>query len=183
MTNLIKCKLTLVLPVIFGIIIFSSIIPVYAQDITQLMAEKYSLEVDEHTFDIYYGFKGSLEVDISDLEVDNPQASYMILNQEKKSLEIIFDEHEYAGPVWVRLPTEFMSAKGGEFQLLIDDVDKPYELTYYADDVSVGFFMPLGVQKVEIVGTSVIPEFSAMTVLVLGTGMTSLIILRQKLKI
>ena len=55
---------------IIGIILFSVIIPAYAQDISQLMAEKYSLQVDEQTFDVYYGFKGSLEVDISDLEVE-----------------------------------------------------------------------------------------------------------------
>lgn len=179
----INVNLTLISPVIFGIILISIIIPANAQDIAQLMSEKYALDVDERTFDIYYGFKGSLEVDISSQEVENPKASYMILNQEKKSLEINFDEHEYAGPVWMRLPTEMIAAKGGEFQLLIDDVSKPYELTYYTDDVSVGFFMPLGTQKVEIVGTSVIPEFSVMAVLVFGTSMASLIILRRKINL
>ena len=182
MTNLIFSQLTLGLPVIFGIIIFSSIVPANAQDIAQIMAEKYSLQVDEQTFDISYGFKGSLEVDVSSLEVENPQVSSMFLNQEKKSLEINFDEHEYAGPMWVRLPTELITAEGGEFQLFIENIGKPYELTYYADDVSVGFFVPEGTQQVEIVGTSVIPEFSAIAVLVLGTGMTSLIILTRKNK-
>ena len=179
---MIKSQLTLVFPVIFSIVIFSIIIPANALDIAQLMAEKYVLDVDDQTFDIYYGFKGSLEVDISSQEFDNPKISNIFLNQEQKSLEITFEEHEYAGPVWVRLPTELMSAKGGEFQLLIEDVEKPYELTYYTDDVSVGFFMPLEIQKVEIIGTSVIPEFSSIAVLVLGTGTLSLIFLTRKIK-
>lgn len=181
--NTIKNQLNLGFPVIFTIILCSFIIPANAQDISQLMAEKFPLQVNDQIFDIYYGFKGSLEVDISDLEVDNPHASNMILNKEQKSIEVIFNEHEYAGPVWIRLPTELITAEGGKFQLFIDDVAKPYELTYYANEISVGFFMPEGTQEVKIIGTSVIPEFSTIAVLVLGTGMTSLIVLRQKLKI
>jgi len=177
-----KSNFTLVLAVIFSVILFSSNIPANAQDIAQLMAEKYSLHVDEQTFDIYFGFKGSLEVDISSQEVENPQVSSIILNQEKKSLEINIEEHEYAGPMWVRLPTELITAEGGEFQLFIDNVEKPFELTYYTHEISVGFFLPEGIQNVEIVGTSVIPEFSTIAVLVLGTGMTSLILLARKTK-
>ncbi len=181
--NSIKSQLTLGLSLIFVVVIFSANTPANAQDISQLMAEKYSLQVNEQTFDVYYGFKGSLEIDISDLEVENPYVSNMILNQEQKSIEVIFDEHEYAGPVWLRLPTELITAEEGKFQLFIDDAEKPYELTYYANEISVGFFMQEGSQKVEIIGTSVIPEFSTIAVLVLGTGMTSLIILSRKLKI
>lgn len=175
-----KVNFFLVLPIIFGIILISSVTPADAQDIAKIMAEKYSLDVDEQTFDIFYGFKGSLEVDISNQDVDNPKASQMILNKEKKSLEINLEEHEYAGPMWVRLPTQLITAQGGEFQLFIDDVGKPFELTYYANEISVGFFLSEGTEKVEIIGTSVIPEFSTIAVLVLGTGMTSLIILTQK---
>ncbi len=140
------------------------------------MAEKYSIEVDEKNFDIFYGFKGSLEIDIPSLEIENPEVSNILLNKERKSLEIDFEDHEYAGPIWFRLPPELISAERGEFQVLIDDAPKPFELTYYANDVSVGFFIPEGTQKVEIIGTSIIPEFSIMTVLVLGIAMTFLII-------
>ena len=160
--------------------IFSAIIPAEAQDIAQLMAGKYSLQVDEQTFDIYYGFKGSLEVDISSQKAENPSPSKIFLNQERKSIEITFEENEYTGPMWVRLPVKLITAEGGEFQLFIDDFEKPYELTYYTDEVSVGFFLPVGTQKIEIVGTSVIPEFSTLAVFILATGMASLIILRRK---
>lgn len=171
----------LVLPIIFSIVLFSMINLAYAQDIAQLMAEKYSLQVDEQTFEIFYGFKGSLEVEISESEVENPHASNMILDKEKKSLEINLEEHEYAGPMWIRLPTELISASGGEFQVLIDDVDKPYELTYYTNEISVGFFIPEGTKKVEIFGTNVIPEFGSIAVLVLGVGIISIILVTQKI--
>ena len=170
----------MVFPVILSVTIFSAIIPAEAQDIAQLMAGKYSLQVDEQTFDIYYGFKGSLEVDISSQKAENPSPSKIFLNQERKSIEITFEENKYTGPMWVRLPTKLITAKGGGFQLFIDDFEKPYELTYYTDDISVGFFLPVGTQKIEIVGTSVIPEFSTMAVLILATGMASLTILRRK---
>ncbi len=181
--NLIKDQFIRMLPVIFGVILFLNFIPANAQDIAQLMAEKYSLEVDEKTFDIYYGFKGSLEVDISDLEVDKPVISDIILNVDKKSIEAFFEKNEYAGPAWLRLPTELITAEGGAFQLFIDEIEKPYELTYYADEISVGFFMPEGTEQVEIIGTSVIPEFSTMAVLVLGTSIASLIFLTRKFNV
>ncbi len=178
-----KLLLALSLQVIFSLIVFGTIIPVNAQDISQLMSDKYSLQVDEQTFDVFYGFKGSLEVDISGLQVENPKISNMILNQEQKSLEITFGEHEYVGPVWLRLPTELITAEGGEFQLFFDGVEKPYELTYYTDDISVGFFMTETTQNVVIVGTSVIPEFSTIAVLVLGAAMMLLIILSRKINL
>ena len=168
-------KLIWVFPVIFGIILFSFILPVQAQDISKLMAEKYSISVDEQTFVIYYGFKGSLEVDVSDLEVDKPVITEMTLNKEEKSLEMTFSESEYAGPAWVRLPNELITAEGGNFQVFINKVEKPFELTYYADEISVGFFMPMGTEEVEIIGTRVIPEFSTI-ILVLGITMASLIL-------
>lgn len=167
--------------VIAGIILSSVIIPINAQDIAQLMSEKYSIKIDEHVFDLYYGFKGSLEVDIPSLDFENPSVSHMLLSKEKKSLELYFEQHEYAGAMWVRFPTELISAKGGEFQLFIDGVNKPYELTYYGENIAIGFIIPEGAQKVEIVGTSVIPEFSNISVLVLGTGMISLAILTRKI--
>jgi len=97
-------------------------VPANAQDIAQLMAEKYSIEVDEQIFEISYGFKGSLEINIPSLEIENPKVSKMTINQERKSLEINLEDHEYAGPMWVRLPPELISAEGGDFQVLIEDV-------------------------------------------------------------
>ena len=175
-----KTSFTLIFIAMIGLILNFGLVPVDAQDIAELMAEKYSLEVDEKIFDIYYGFKGSLEIDVSSSEVEKPKVEEMFLNKEKKLLEINFDENEYAGPIWFRLPPELISAEGGEFQLLIDDVDKPFELTYYTDDVSIGFFLPKNSQSVEIIGTNVIPEFGTIAVLVLASAIASLILVTRK---
>lgn len=144
--------------------------PVFGQDIAELASEKYLLQIDDQTFQIFYGFKGSLEVEIGSKEIENPKVSSMNINPERRSLEINFEESAYEGPLWVRLPNELITAEGGKFKVLIDDKEKIYELTYYADKIAVGFILPSKSNHVEIIGTRVIPEFSA-TIIILGIAM------------
>ena len=84
-----KTSFTLIFIAMIGLILNFGIVPVDAQDIAELMAEKYSLEVDEKNFDIYYGFKGSLEVDVSSSEVENPKVEEIFLNKEKTTIPFL----------------------------------------------------------------------------------------------
>lgn len=64
--------LTLMPPsVVFGSHIFDDR-DAFAQylDIAQLSAEKYQLKIDEKTYDIYYGYQGSFEVDVEKIGED-----------------------------------------------------------------------------------------------------------------
>ena len=59
-------------------------------DIAQLMAEKITFEIEENIFDIYYGYKGSL--DSMGAEHVEPILSSMDINEERKSIEIIMED-------------------------------------------------------------------------------------------
>jgi len=64
----------------------------YAQylDISQIEAEKVTFTFDEKSYDIYYGYRGSLDSMGSDTEF--PVLSSMKINQERKSIEIIMED-------------------------------------------------------------------------------------------
>jgi hypothetical protein len=159
--------------VFFILILIPSMSSVFAQDIAELESEKYLLQVDNQTFQIFYGFKGSLEIEIGEKVIEDAKVTSMIINPERRSLEINFEESPYEGPMWVRLPNELMSAEGGKFQVLVDDNEKRYELTYYADKIAVGFILPSSAKQVEIIGTRVIPEFTT-TIIIFGIAMFSI---------
>ena len=144
--------------------------PVFGQDIAELSSEKYLLQIDNQTFQIFYGFKGSLEVQIGTNQIENPKVTSMNINPDRHSLEINVEKSVYEGPMWVRLPNELITAEGGKFNVLIDNKDQIYELSYYTDKIAVGFVLPSKASHVEIIGTSVIPEFSA-SIVILGVAM------------
>ena len=168
--------------VFFILILLPSLNSVFAQDIAELESEKYLLQSDNQTFQIFYGFKGSLEVEIGEKVIENPKVTSMIINPERKSLVINFDESAYEGPMWVRLPNELISAEDGKFQVLIDDNEKRYELTYYPDKIAVGFILPPNANQAEIIGTRVIPEFTT-AIIIFGIAMfTMFYFLRKSFK-
>lgn len=153
---------------------------VFGQDIAELASEKYLLQIDDQTFQIFYGFKGSLEVEIEAKEIENPKVTSMNINPERRSLEINFEKSAYEGPLWVGLPNELITAEGGKFKVLINDKEKIYELTYYTDKIAAGFILPSKSSHVEIIGIRVIPEFSA-TSLFWGSPCLQYFILLEKI--
>jgi hypothetical protein len=156
---------------------------VFGQDIAELASEKYLLQVDDKVFQIFYGFKGSLEMETVGKEIVNPKVSSMNINSERSSLEINFEKSTYEGPIWIRLPNELISAEGGKFQVLVDNKEKTYELTYYPDKVAIGFIFPAKSSHVEIIGSSVIPEFTT-TIIIFGIAMLTICyFLRKNFKI
>jgi len=71
----------LLLPFIPTYAVSSEIQSVSHLDISQISGEKYVLEIDKHTFDIYYGFEGTIE---SSGNVLKPIIQSMSVNVEKK---------------------------------------------------------------------------------------------------
>jgi hypothetical protein len=155
---------------------------VFAQDIAELSSEEYLLQVDDQSFQIFYGFKGSLEVKIGEKVIENPKVNSMSINQERRSLEIKFEESTYKGPMWIRLPNEIISAEGAKFQVLVDGNEKRYELTSYTDNIAVGFILPPNVKQVEIIGTRVVPEFSTAIIIFGITMITTFYFVRKSWK-
>jgi hypothetical protein len=61
----------LIYNIIFILILIPSMGSVFAQDIAELASEKFLLQVDDQYFQIFYGFKGSLEVEIGEKIIDS----------------------------------------------------------------------------------------------------------------
>ena len=149
----------------------------YAQylDISQIESEKVSFEFDEKSYDIYYGFRGSLDSMGSD-EI-YPVLSSININEERKSIEIIMEDVPEKTDFWVRTPEDVLYAEGEKFKVLVDGVDTGYDLMKFPNDYIVGFVISEDAKNIEIIGTRVIPEFEGLTILILGISIFGIIYL------
>lgn len=147
-------------------------------DISQISAEKFVMKVDDDPYDMYYGYSGSIDSMGSDKP--HPILSSMSINPERKSSEITFSEVRENSVFWVRMPDEVIFAEKGKFKVFVDDKDTLYDLTIRPDNVALGMIVPKDGQHVEIIGTKVIPEFGAFTILTLGISILVLIYFVRK---
>lgn len=152
----------------------------YAQylDISQIESEKVTFEFDEKSYDIYYGYRGSLDSMGSDHLY--PVLSSMNINEERKSIEIIMEDVPEKTDFWVRTPEDVLYAEGEKFKVLVDGVDTGYDLMKYPNDYIVGLVISEDTEKIEIIGTRVIPEFEGLTILILGISIMAIIYVAQK---
>jgi len=181
-------KKSLVMPIFFLMLIpFTNVyaehvldVEAFAQylDIAQLEAEKFVLEIDGNSYDIYYGYHGSLDAMGTDFQ--EPTVSEIILNVERKSLEVSFEDVPEKTDFWVRIPFEVLTADQEKYQLLINEIDTGYDLMKMPDGYVVGLIISEDTKHVEIIGTKVIPEFGALSILVLGVAVVSIIYLARK---
>ena len=137
-------------------------------DIGQIMAEKITFEFEEDTFDIYYGYKGSL--DSMGSHHEEPTLYSMSINEERKSIEITMEDVPEKTDFWVRIPPEVLYAEGEKFTVLVDGVNTGYDIITFPNDYSIGFIILETTENIEIIGTRVIPEFGIFTILVLGVS-------------
>jgi len=147
-------------------------------DISQISAEKFVMTVDDISYDMYYGYHGSLDSMAS--KKPEPVLSSMSINQENKSLEITFSEIPANSVFWVRMPDDVISAEKGKFQVFVDDKNTLYDLTIFPNDVALGMIVPKDGQHVEIIGTKVIPEFSVMVLPILILSSILVIVMTRK---
>ncbi|MBT8242802.1 MAG: PEFG-CTERM domain-containing protein [Nitrosopumilus sp.] len=152
----------------------------YAQylDISQIESEKFTFEFDEKSYDIYYGYRGSLDSMGSDHQY--PTVSSMSINQERKSIEIIMNDVPEKTDFWVRTPEDVLYAEGEKFKVIVDGVDTKYDLMKYPNDYVVGLIISEDTKKIEIIGTRIIPEFEGLTIMILGISIFAIIFLAQK---
>lgn len=152
----------------------------YAQylDISQLESEKITFTFDEKSYDVYYGYHGSL--DAMGSESLFPTLSSMEINQERKSIEIVMEDVPEKTDFWVRTPEDVLYAEGEKFTVLVDGVDTGYDIMKFPNDYVIGFIIEEDTENIEVVGTRVIPEFGACAILVLCVSVFGLIYLVRK---
>jgi len=155
----------------------------YAQylDISQIESEKVTFTFDEKSYDIYYGYRGSLDSMGSDEQY--PVLSSMKINEERKSIEIVMEDVPAKTDFWVRTPEDVLYADGEKFKVLVDGVDTRYDLMKFPNDYVIGFVISEDAKNIEIIGTRVIPEFGAYSVLILGLSVLGLVYFARKYSI
>lgn len=147
-------------------------------DISQLESDKVTFTFDDKSYDIYYGYRGSLDSMGSDEQY--PVLSTMKINEERKSIEIVMEEVPEKTDFWVRTPEDVLYAEGEKFKVLVDGVDTGYDLMKFPNDYVVGFVISEDAKNIEIIGTRVIPEFGAYSVLILCVGIVGLVYFTRK---
>ena len=148
-------------------------------DISQIESEKFILEVDGDSYDIYYGYHGSLDAMGSDFQ--DPTLSEIILNEERKSLEITMSDVPERTDFWVRTPFEVITADKEKYQVLIDGVDTGYDIIKFPNDYVIGMFIEEDTKHIEIIGTQVIPEFGSLSIIILGVAIVSMVYMSRKI--
>ena len=151
----------------------------YAQylDISQLESEKVTFEFDGNSYDVYYGYRGSLDSMGSDELY--PILYSMSINEERKSIEIIMEDVPKKTDFWVRIPEDVLYAEGEKFKVIVDGVDTGYDLMKFPNDYVVGFVISEDTEYIEIIGTRVIPEFGVITILIFGISIIGIICLTR----
>jgi len=120
-------------------------VPVFAQTPSdELSNSEYVLEIDEHTYSVSY----VVNADIIAMEIDPESRSLLI------GLDNTFDSQFFIG-----LEHELINAQNNDFIILVDGEEVDYEITSDSDSSTFEFFVPIGSEEVEIIGTNVIPEF------------------------
>ena len=147
-------------------------------DIGQIMAEKITFEFDDDTYDIYYGYKGSL--DSMGSHPEEPILSSMSINEERKSIEIIMEDVPEKTDFWVRIPPDVLYAEGDKFTVLVDGVNTGYDMTIFPNDYAIGFIILDTTKNIEIIGTRVIPEFGVLPIMILGISILGLVYFMQQ---
>lgn len=104
----------------------------------------YRLVTEEKTFEIQYGLDG----DVIAMAADKESTSLLVgvENVEDSIFEIAFS-------------SELLAASNAEFVVLVDGLETDYSITYDGNNPRLAFPIPAYSEEIEIIGTSVIPEF------------------------
>ncbi len=129
---------------ILPLLIFTT--PIFGQTSSDELSNssKYVLEIDDHVYSISY----VVNADIIAMEIDPESRSLLI------GLDKTFDSQFFIG-----LEHELINAQNNEFIILVDGEEVDYKMTSNSDSSTFEFFVPIGSEEVEIIGTNVIPEF------------------------
>ena len=142
-------------------------------DISQIGSNKFVLTVDEKTYDLFYGFHGSLDSIGSNYVF--PTVNSVVINTERKSLEISMDEVTETTDFWIRIPEDVLYAENEKFQVIVDGNKIQNDLIKFPNDYVVGFLLPENSTNIEIIGTKIIPEFGGISIMILGLSFLGLI--------
>jgi hypothetical protein len=124
----------------------------------------YTLDVEDKTFDVAYNLDG--EVLAMDVDQESTSLLIGITNAEDSVLEVGFS-------------SVLLSANDGEFIVLVDGLETDYTATYEGENPTLSIPIEAGTEEVEIIGTSVIPEFPFSAIAVMGAVSAMILVLSR----
>ncbi|MBA4462825.1 MAG: hypothetical protein H2B01_01390 [Nitrosopumilaceae archaeon] len=132
----------------FSILFLISFVSAYAASHPEYSGidnpSEYVLNIDDHTFQIYYQVDGELIA----MAID-PELTSLLIALENTS-DSVFK---------IDLDHELINAHNNEFAILVNGFEVEYEIVSDDDSSTLTFFVPEHTEEIEIIGTHVIPEF------------------------
>ena len=145
----------------FSILFLISFVSAYAASHPEYSGidnpSEYVLNIDDHTFQIYYQVDGELIA----MAID-PELTSLLIALENTS-DSVFK---------IDLDHELINAHNNEFAILVNGFEVEYEIVSDDNSSTLTFFVPEHTEEIEIIGTHVIPEFPLGAIF----GLTVLII-------
>ena len=133
-------------------------------------------------------FSNSLKLSDSDhvlsYDLIGANLNNILPQPESNSLMILIDSMD-DGSLTIALPRDVIDAKSANgldasFFILVDSEEALFEETISETERIISVNFPAGTEKVEIIGTFVIPEFGTIAIMILVVSIVSLIIFSSK---
>ncbi len=136
----------------------------------------------EHQEGFQAPLKGPINVQGTDIELTYAISGGVITqvfpDTEAKSLIVQIDSISN-GTLAIKIPREVLDAKFGEedddFFVILDGLEINFDETKTGNERTITIEFPEGTEEIEIIGTSVVPEFGAIAVLILMVSIFSVI--------
>jgi hypothetical protein len=112
-----------------------------------------AIEAEGESFDVSYAVNGELLA----IEVDQESTSLLVgLDQVQESTFTI------------SFPSELLAAENASFVVLVDGLETDYTISYDGNNPTIMVQIPEATEEIEIIGTSVVPEFPLGVSAVMG---------------
>lgn len=141
-----RCILRKILGIFATLLLFAPLLSYADQNV-------YQINEEGKTFDVKYVLDGNVLA--MDADVESTSILIGTTNVEDSIFEISF-------------PSELLAAQDADFIVLVDGFETEYTVTYDGDNPSISFPIAAGTEEIEIIGTSVVPEFPFGALLVMG---------------
>jgi predicted secreted protein with PEFG-CTERM motif len=157
--------------VIITCLVFSmSVAPVFAQT-----SQQYTIKDAQsgQSFQVQYVATGAT---VSEMSISSHDASLVVFLQSSSD-----------GNLTLTLPRALIDAKNGanddQFFVLVDGADTEFTEYKTNTDRTITVFIPKDTEQVEVIGTQVVPEFGALSSLVLVMAIISIVAVSAKTRL
>ncbi|MDE1728682.1 PEFG-CTERM sorting domain-containing protein [Candidatus Nitrosotalea okcheonensis] len=157
--------------VIIICLVFSmGVAPVFAQTSSQYLIKDAQ---SGQSFQVPYSITGAI---VSDMSISSSDTSLVVFLQSSDD-----------GNLTLTLPRALIDAKNGtnddQFFVLVDGADTDFTEHKTSTDRTITVFIPKNTEQVEVIGTQVVPEFGALSSVVLIMAIISIVAISTKTRL